>query len=153
LLAIIIDAATGVNHHILSYSKYYPIELYLLLLMAVLNILFNFLLIPKYGIDGAAFATFASVCIYNILKTAIVYVKLRIHPFSNSLWFILILGISIALLSGQIQLPFSPLLNLLITSAIISILFLGCIYFFKLSEEFTNVVDTIFEKGAKRNRQ
>lgn len=48
LLARIVDAATGINHYILAYSKYYVLELYLLVLMAVLNIAFNLSLIPQF---------------------------------------------------------------------------------------------------------
>jgi len=146
LLARIIDAATGVNHHILTYSKYYPIELYLLLLMAMLNIAFNYILIPIYGIHGAAFASFVSICIYNILKTLMVYIKIGIHPLSMSLWKILFLGLGIAFAAGQIDLSFHPLINIFLISGIISILFLGTIYFFRLSEEFNETIESFYRK-------
>lgn len=146
LLARIVDAATGVNHHILAYSKYYPIELYLLMLMAILNIIFNYVLIPIYGIHGAAFATFTSICIYNILKTLMVYIKLGIHPLSTSLWKILFSGFVILFIAGQISLSFHPLINILVISGCITILFLGTIYFFKLSNEFNELLHTTIKK-------
>ncbi len=150
LLARIADAATGVNHHILTYSRYYPIELYLLLLMAVLNISFNYIWIPKYGIEGAAFATFSSICIYNILKTILVYLKLRIHPISGSLWKILLLGVVIAILFSPFHFPFHPLLTILILSGCITILFLGGVYFLKLSAEFNQMIQSLIEKTLMR---
>ncbi len=143
LLARIIDAATGVNHYILSYSKFYPIELYLLILMAVLNIGFNFLLIPKYGIQGAAFATFLSVSIYNILKTMLVYIKLGLHPFSKSLNIILIIGIVLVVLFNTIQFSENAIVNILLMSISISCLFFGLIYIFKLSPELNKMIQSL----------
>lgn len=140
LLARIVDAATGINHHLLSYSKYYPIELYLLLLMAALNVGFNIIFIPVFGIQGAAFATFLSVCIYNILKTLFVYLKLGIHPISKSLWLILFSGITIGVLVTQLHIPVHPLLQIFISSLMVSICFLGLIYYLRLSPEFNELV-------------
>lgn len=77
-----IDAATGTNHHILSYSKYFKYELYLLIGMAILNIFLNYYLIPKWGITGAAFSTFVSVGLYNVCKTLLVYFLLNMQPFT-----------------------------------------------------------------------
>jgi O-antigen/teichoic acid export membrane protein len=124
LLARIIDAGTGINHYILSYSKFYPIELYLLTLMAILNIGCNLWFIPEYGIHGAAFATFLSVSIYNILKTILVYSKLKIHPFSKSIAVISICGLFIAIL----------------LCLGISIVYFGLIYSLKLSPEMNQLI-------------
>ena len=45
----------------------------ILILTAVINIGLNYILIPKYGIDGAAFASAISGVIWNVLM--IVYIK------------------------------------------------------------------------------
>ncbi|NJE61785.1 flippase [Thermococcus sp. 21S7] len=47
-----------------------------------LNVLLNILLIPKYGIEGAATATAVSYVIGNILSSVRLYQRTRIHPFS-----------------------------------------------------------------------
>ncbi|MBK8451514.1 MAG: polysaccharide biosynthesis C-terminal domain-containing protein [Saprospiraceae bacterium] len=151
LLARIIDAMTGVNHHILSYSKYYTLELYLLLLMAILNIILNYVLLPIYGIHGAAFATFASVCIYNILKTWIVYLKLGLHPFSKETFQIAVIGIGYTIFILNTSFPFNAFANLLIYSGILSILFLGTIYYLNLSPDFNQLIISILKK-LNRNK-
>ncbi|MEO6189326.1 MAG: oligosaccharide flippase family protein, partial [Saprospiraceae bacterium] len=81
LLSRIVDAATGINHHILSFSKYYKIEIYLLIGLAALNIGLNFLFIKPYGIAGAALATFISVSLFNIIKSLYIFLKLKLQPF------------------------------------------------------------------------
>jgi O-antigen/teichoic acid export membrane protein len=45
------------------------------------NILFNFLLIPMYGINGAAIATGASIILISILYLVFVYRITRMQPF------------------------------------------------------------------------
>lgn len=139
LLARLLDAITGVNHHILSYSKYYKMELYLLLLMAGLNIGFNYLLIPKYGIAGAAMATFLSVGIYNLLKTIIVYYLLKMHPFTSSLIKIVLLAISVYILISMVPFGFPSMLNILVISTFVSVSFLGTIYLLNWSVELNEM--------------
>ena len=46
---------------------------YIIFMGGGVNILLNLLLIPKYGIDGAAAASFVSTCLWNI--AALKYIK------------------------------------------------------------------------------
>ena len=46
---------------------------------SMLNIILNALLIPSWGIEGAALATATSIIIWNILLVFLVYKRLRIH--------------------------------------------------------------------------
>ncbi len=51
---------------------------------AAFNVLLNTLLIPAYGINGAAVATAVSYFIANVLMSLRLYQKTSIHPFSQS---------------------------------------------------------------------
>ncbi len=51
--------------------------------VCVLNILLNSLLIPPYGIIGAAIASGISIIASNIVMLLEVYILLRIHPYSR----------------------------------------------------------------------
>ncbi len=46
---------------------------YVIIISTVLNIILNYILIPRYGIDGAAFATMVSMIFWNL--TLVVYIK------------------------------------------------------------------------------
>ena len=48
------------------------------------NIILNFLLIPTYGIDGAAVATAVSYITANIYRTGWLYRKTGVHPFGGN---------------------------------------------------------------------
>ncbi len=135
LTARTIDAATGVNHHILSYSPYYRYELYLLLMMAVLNTALNFILIPVWGLNGAAIASFIAISLYNILKTLVVYRLLGMHPFDTNFVKILFTGLLCFGLVYMIPLGMHPLLNIVIIGTLVSLSFLGPVWCFRWSPE------------------
>ena len=52
--------------------------------VAVLNIVGCLILIPRYGLTGAAFSTTASITLVNLIKLVQVKVDLRINPFRSS---------------------------------------------------------------------
>ncbi len=55
-------------------------------LSAIMNMVFNFLLIPKYGIIGCAISTTVSVIFYNIISTFFIMRKLELDPTIFSLF-------------------------------------------------------------------
>ena len=48
------------------------------------NVLLNFLLIPSYGIVGAAVATAASYFVANVFRSFWLYMETKIHPFNRN---------------------------------------------------------------------
>ena len=53
----------------------------ILLIAAVFNISLNYFLIPIYGINGAAFASFASLLFWNIFMVIVVKKKFGFYSF------------------------------------------------------------------------
>lgn len=47
------------------------------------NVVFNVVLIPEYGITGAAIATMIGYAIYNSIEVTVIYLEVGIHPFSK----------------------------------------------------------------------
>lgn len=140
-IAKLSDSILGNNNAILFNSKYYKIVLLFGVLLAVLIVVLNLFLIPKYGIDGAAFATFISVLIYNVLKLGFVYTKYKIIPFTANTLKTLLL---IVIMSGIFyfwELTFHPILNIAIKSSIITAIYVFVIYKMNFSEEITNLIN------------
>ncbi len=75
------DMATGVNGQILAVSKFYSFETYSAIFLAICTIATNFILIPIFGITGAAIATALTLMLYNILRIIYLYKKLGMFPF------------------------------------------------------------------------
>ncbi|MDB4126673.1 oligosaccharide flippase family protein, partial [Flavobacteriales bacterium] len=81
-LAQLFNVATGVNGAIIVNSKYYKYDLYTNLLLVVITLISNYLLIPKYGINGAAMATAFSVLLFNLIRLILIKLKMNLQPFS-----------------------------------------------------------------------
>ena len=60
-------------------------ELAMLIFWVLLNILLNVLLIPPYGIIGAAFSTIISNMVVVLCRILVIHRYFRIHPFSANL--------------------------------------------------------------------
>ncbi|NOT36175.1 MAG: oligosaccharide flippase family protein [Saprospiraceae bacterium] len=135
LIARVIDAATGVNHHILNFSKHYRIELVLLIILAFSNILFNLYFIPQFGIFGAALGTMISVSIFNISKSVIIYLKMGYYPFDNRFYKILIYSTLLILILSILPHCGNSLAQIIIIGSLTSLLFLFAILRLGISEE------------------
>lgn len=79
----VLDISTGMNDQVLSITNYYKFNFYLSLgLIAVLYGLIR-LLVPQYGIFGAAWSTTITLIIFNLAKFLFVWKKLDMVPYSK----------------------------------------------------------------------
>lgn len=140
------DLILGNNNAIIFNSKYYKAVLFLGLLLAFFAITLNMVFIPMYGINGAALATLISITLYSLAKLLFVVVKMKLYPFSNKT--LLSFGILIAtfLLFYYWDFPFNPILNILLKSILVTILYVFVNYKLVISAEFNRVVHSILQK-------
>ncbi|MHA7128261.1 lipopolysaccharide biosynthesis protein [Algoriphagus namhaensis] len=113
-LGKLIDVAFSANSEILVFSKYYRFNLFLTVIMSGLIILFNYLLIPIYGIEGAAGASVIVILLFNLMKFGFLKHRLGFNPFT---WEIFRIGI-VGLFTGVLTLEFgmSPMVSILVNS-------------------------------------
>ena len=90
-LGQIVDLSSGVSGEILNYSKKYKTGLFFSCLLILLMIVLNFILIPIYGMSGAAFATFVSQVVHNFLRGIYLFSKFRLKPFDSGFRFVFFL--------------------------------------------------------------
>ncbi len=139
-LAKIIDLGTSVNTEIIGYSSKFRFNFYLLLVLAVLNIILNLFFIPKYGITGSAIATFCSITIYNLAKLIFIKYQFKFHPFSFATFKILLIVAITWLFIYFVPFNFNPFINILLRSILMSILFWGMTLFFNISSDVNNMI-------------
>lgn len=127
------DASTSINGIILSFSKHYKYSLMLSLLLGLFTILTAYLLIPTYGLIGAAFSTAISMAIFQLLLTVLVYVLYKKQPFTIDTFKVFVsFGIMIFL---TYLLPnTNPFLTIAYKSLIISILSYLLLFKLKVSK-------------------
>jgi len=92
-LSKLFDMSTSINSHIISYSSLYRFNLWISLILAFLNIIFNIIFIPIFGLLGVALATLSSIIIYNLIKVVFVWVKFKIQPFTWNMLLALVFGL------------------------------------------------------------
>ena len=137
------DLATGVNGAILMNSKHYRVAFYTNLLLVGLTILANYLLIPLYGILGAAIATALSVGFYNTVKYFYVWAKMKMQPFQRSSFFITLLGIvTIGGIFTFINID-SMFINTLLRNALFLATFLLPILYMNVSPDLNRLIGKV----------
>ena len=111
-LAVVFDMATGVNNEIIVMSDFYKWNILIMLFLIVVAIINNEILIPIYGITGAAMATAISIFLFNVIKYIIVYIKLGIQPFSKKTLISLIIAFGVYFLGVNLPSSSIPLLDI-----------------------------------------
>jgi O-antigen/teichoic acid export membrane protein len=144
-LGNIINISTGINGTIINTSKYYKSDIIFQIILVVLTVITNILLIPKYGINGAALATGITILVYNLIKLGYVYFVLKIHPFSVKTLIVGVIGVIFFIGINNITKPDLLLYSILYT-IIISILYPFIIYKLHVSSDINSIIDSILLK-------
>ncbi len=139
-LAKIVDIVTGVNTNIISYSKDYKFNMYFLLVLGILNLGLNYIFLTKYGLVGAAMATFLSMVIYNGLKHFFVLYRFGFRLDALPLLQIVGSGILVFVVITLYNLPFHPILNMVLNVVILAILYISLIWMINPGQEFRSQV-------------
>ncbi|MDQ3141206.1 MAG: lipopolysaccharide biosynthesis protein [Bacteroidota bacterium] len=139
LLTKIIEVFYFMNNYFISYSDFYRIELIFLSALAIIGILLNYLLIPPFGLMGAALASCISISLYNLLKSIFVYRKFNLIPYNNQIVKLIIWTMVLVIINAFIPYLANPYLDLFIRNIIICTVFLAFIIKFKISREVNHL--------------
>lgn len=140
------DMAFGTNGEIIIMSKYYKFNVVSVALLAVLTIVLNLYLIPQYGIEGAAIASFLSMMLFNIVKLVFVWSKFKIQPFTlSSLKFVVIAGLTLVI-NYFIPTIENVYLDIILRSSVITISLMVLTYILKVSKEINTLMDNLLNK-------
>lgn len=139
--AKLFDNLLGNNNAILFNSDYYRMALVFGAVLAILTVALNIILIPAYGIDGAAIATFIAIFVYNIAKLLFVYIKFGMLPFTaNTLMTFIVIALFIGVFYYW-DFDFNPFVNIILKSVLIGLSYTMVVYRLNLSEDITVILD------------
>jgi O-antigen/teichoic acid export membrane protein len=82
-LGKVIEVIGLLAYPIISNSNYYTYGFISSVVNIFIAIVFNYILIPLYGINGAAIATFLTFVVSMMIQTVIVFKKIGIQPFTK----------------------------------------------------------------------
>ena len=89
-----VNMATGVNSSLVFYSPKYKQGTFLLFMLLILTVTLNYVLIPIYGMVGAALGTASAAILYNIFKAVIIWKHFGIQPYGKyALGVVLLMGL------------------------------------------------------------
>lgn len=136
-IAKLFDVVTSLNAQIIGYSKYFRFNFWLMLFLAVINVINNYLFIEylNFNAIGAAIATCISIFLFNILRLLFIWWRFKMIPFTKEVF--LVIGLAVLLIALTIQLPLniSPIVNIILRSIFIVATYTFVILYFRISED------------------
>ncbi|MCV9385730.1 lipopolysaccharide biosynthesis protein [Reichenbachiella ulvae] len=138
-LAKLIDMTFANNSEIIVMSQYYRFNVITIVCLSGVLVLLNWLFIPIYGIDGAALASLISIFCFNLIKMFFIKWKLKITPFTLGNLKVLVILIVVFSIGYFMPNMGPALVDALIRSAIITLIFVSLVLIFKVSPEVTGI--------------
>ncbi|WP_435313286.1 lipopolysaccharide biosynthesis protein [Cellulophaga fucicola] len=145
-LTKVLDSILGNSNSILFNSDYYRAILVMGVLLAILVVFLNYILIPAYNLEGAAWATFIAIASFNFAKIMYVYAKFKMHPFSIDTLKVLLILSALGGLFYFINFNFHPIVNIVLKSILISIVYVLVLYKLRVSEDVYSIVSSYLKK-------
>jgi O-antigen/teichoic acid export membrane protein len=139
-LSALFNLMTGSNSAIIFTSEKFTAGAIGLIMVALLNLVLLYTLIPILGIEGAAWATCSASFAYNLFKYLYIWKKFNMQPFDKRT-----LYIGLAILASYFIVSFIPLLNsnilnILTTSLGVLAVYGVLIWFSKVAEDLKEMV-------------
>ncbi len=141
--AALSDVICGPNTEMIGLSKYFRVNFWFTLSVIILIFILNAWLIKVIGITGAAWASAIGMATYNILKSILLWVKYKIHPFSKNTVLLLIVGAGMVTLFYFIPYFGNMYFDTIIRSVVALILLILLLYKLKTSKEITDFINNI----------
>ncbi|HMJ67466.1 MAG TPA: oligosaccharide flippase family protein [Cyclobacteriaceae bacterium] len=139
------DMAFGPSSEIVVLSKYFWFNIILIILLAGTSIIANNILIPRYGIDGAAMSVAFAVIMFNAVKYVFILATLKIQPFNAATFIVLAIAAATVGLNYIIPDFDNIFVDLILRSGIVTVFYGAAILLTKVSPE----VNQLFNKGLK----
>jgi len=149
-IANLFDIALGVSPHIIVNSKYYKYLSYFLFGFAILIVVTNLLLIPVYGIVGAAIASMFSKFVFNLVKYLFLYYKFRLQPFTFKFVLLVMIALGSYWISTFLPAFSNYIVDIILRSGLIFILFMVPVYYLSISDDINERIDNIFSMIKSR---
>lgn len=147
----LMDMLFGPSSEIIVLSKYYRFNIILIILLASMVIISNNMLIPRYGIEGAAWGSAFALITFNVIKYIYIYIKYRIQPFEwATLKVLAIGGVTLAINAILFKID-NTLIDIIIRSSVVTIVFSSLIIWSRASVDATGIFRKMISLVRKRN--
>ena len=140
-LSSLIDMVTGTNGSIIGTSKYYKVQTMFLIVLVLLIVITNLIFIPIFGIMGAAIGSAISLSVLNLLRYLFLVIKYKMQPFNMQFVYVALIGVVSYSISTLMPALPNFILDIIVRSTLLTILFCTPIYMLKISGDINAKVD------------
>ena len=158
-LAKLVNSSLNIGVTVLSYSRWYYLQLIFTAILTVSAIVLNNALIPVFGMTGAAWSSIISFSIYYLCLLSLIIWKTKISPFSwKELVVILVVVVMFILNWLSVEYIFKSikyfndcglvvkLVEAAVRTLVLVAVGLAIIYQTKISKEINEIIDKLFKK-------
>lgn len=158
-LVKLVNSSLNISVTVLSYSKWYYLQLVFTAILTVSAIILNNKLIPILGMTGAAWSSIISFSIYYLFLLSLIIWKTGISPFS---WkeLVVILVVVIMFVLNWIAVEYisksiiyfndasivMKIVETVVRTGIITIIGLTIIYYANISKEINEIINKVFKQ-------
>lgn len=144
--ARVITMLFGVAGPIIHISKFYRFDTITSIILAFVTYLTNYIMIPIYGMEGAAFATMVSLSLFYCVRYVFIKKKIGIQPFTRNTLVVALILAGTFILGTYLPKIGNIYLDTMYRSIIVISFMGGLTIYFEVSEE----INRLFRKSLKK---
>lgn len=145
MLGRLFDMYMGLNGTIFVTSKKYKYDMVFTVVLIVTVFVMNLILIPEFGMIGAAIATGLAYVLYNIGRMLFVFFAYKIHPFEKSQLYVLLLFTAVLCFFEWTNMSFTSIWFMIpFKWLLLTVLFAFPVYYFNWVPEVTQYINNGF---------
>jgi len=133
-------------------SRHFRFTTLFLLLSVVIQFILSFLLIPRYGITGAAVATITTLVLNYTFQLVLQRIAFGITGINRKIFFVIAAGVVVLLINWQIP-RFSLVYDIVIRSGMVTFVYTIIIYYTKVSPDINNLIVSYINKILRYGRK
>jgi O-antigen/teichoic acid export membrane protein len=138
-VANMIEMISGTSGILIQTSKYYPFITYLRILVTVVLVGLQILLIPRYGINGAAWAFLVTKVLSTLVKFIYILYRFRMQPFKINFVYVILAGLGSIVVGYFLPQLDNYIVDLVIRSILITSVYGVIILLLKASEDINGI--------------
>lgn len=146
----LVDMLFGPSSELIVYSKDYAFNIVLIVLLAGMVVGLNNLLIPTYGIEGAAAGAALTLIIFNAVKFVFIWIRTGLQPFTLKFPQVAVVGAVTWFIQSLIPELHPVLLDMVLRSAAMAALFTTGILALRISPDANNLLQSVRQRMRGR---
>jgi O-antigen/teichoic acid export membrane protein len=151
--AVLFDVSTGVCGTIVTMTGHSKLSLANSVISLVVSVGLHLLLIPRWGLVGAAVASVFCAVLINVLRLVEVYLLFKIQPYNRSILkplFAALAAAAVAFMANQWLGILPSILQLIIGAALLCAVYAGIIVLLKLDDEDRLILKRVWARLSSR---